>query len=133
MELVKASQELIADLNKMEEEEEQENEAMFDNNTVDDADNQDVDLIAQYDKEFENFFKRKDSLMNNIQKLSKLRYGKNSDAQKALVDEAKIALTRQQTVLTQKRNQSFRMSIKKLKPEEQAKLMEKKKKLDEEY
>ena len=95
MELVKASQELIADLNKMEEEEEQENEAMFDNNAVDDADNQDVDLIAQYDKEFENFFKRKDSLMNNIQKLSKLRYGKNSDAQKALVDEAKIALTRQ--------------------------------------
>ena len=46
MELVKASQELIADLNKMEEEDDEENEKMFDNDTPDDADNQDVDLIA---------------------------------------------------------------------------------------
>ena len=103
----------------MEEEEAEENEKLFDPDNQDDEEDDEMALIAKYDKEFETFFNRKDSLMINIQKLSKLRYGQNSDAQKALVDEAHLALQKQQTILAQKRNQSFRMSIKKLKPEEQ--------------
>ena len=84
----------------MEEEEAEENEKLFDADNQDDDEDDEMALIAKYDKEFETFFKRRDSLMNNIQKLSKLRYGQNSDAQKALVDEAHQALRRQQTILS---------------------------------
>jgi hypothetical protein len=68
-------------------------------------------LMEQYDTTYENFFKRKDSLLLNINKLSKLHHGEESEHHDSMIKNTHEAIMRTSTKLVEKRNNYLKENI----------------------
>ena len=68
-------------------------------------------LVDAYDETYENFFKRKESLMLNIHKLSELKHGKDVEKHKEMTQGAHSLLTRTSEKLVEKRNNFLKENI----------------------
>ena len=80
---------------------------------------EDVDkLMKQYDATYDNFFKRKDSLMININTLSKLHHGEDNKSHDTMIKNTHEAIIRESTKLVEKRNNYLKENIAHL-PEEE--------------
>lgn len=60
--------------------------------------------METYDATYENFFKRKESLMFNINKLSELHHGDDEDCHSEMIKGAHDHIVRTSTKLVEKRN-----------------------------
>ena len=68
-------------------------------------------LIDVYDETYENFFKRKESLMLNINKLSKLHHGENEENHEEMISGVHGLIARTSTKLVEKRNNYLKENI----------------------
>ena len=67
--------------------------------------------METYDATYENFFKRKESLMFNINKLSELHHGDDVDCHSEMIKGAHDHIVRNSTKLVEKRNNFLKENI----------------------
>jgi flavorubredoxin len=68
-------------------------------------------LMDAYDETYDNFFRRKDSLLLNINKLSQLHHGEDEHSHAQMIAGAHGAILRSSTKLVEKRNNYLQENI----------------------
>jgi len=121
--LIKDSQNLIDELNDMDENHHKdENLCFYHVQKPEEVDK----LMDNYDATYENFFKRKDSLLLNINKLSQLHHGEDEHNHEQMIAGAHGAILRSSTKLVEKRNNFLKENIAHLDEDQQKAILEKK-------
>jgi hypothetical protein len=91
------------------------------------------DLVDLGEEQFGAFFKKRDSLLDNLRSLAAATHGHDSQKTQDFVHRATIALRNQERRVTAKRNTQIRNSIKHLPEKEQQTILEKQVKLTLQY
>jgi len=121
--LIKDSQNLIDELNDMDENHHKdENLCFYHVQKPEEVDK----LMDNYDATYENFFKWKDSLLLNINKLSQLHHGEDEHNHEQMIAGAHGAILRSSTKLVEKRNNFLKENIAHLDEDQQKAILEKK-------
>ena len=76
-------------------------------------------IMEQYDSTYENFYERKNEILEKIKKLSVLHHGEGSEDHRAMMTNTHAALMQFSSQLVSKRNNFLRQSIRHLPKDQQ--------------